>query len=158
MNAPPPPVPEMDRSTDDVVTRWETRSHDGSMPGGGDSRCSCLRCKPFIQTHTEGGAKTTGGQSNLTTGCIAATHGRLNGTCQVALACTPPNICFFGPNRVLNPNSIWIGSAVFAGLTIVTDWQTDRLHYLVLQCSLKTSHWPLLVRHTPHISPGSVAT
>ena len=30
-----------------------------------------------------------------------------------------------GPNRVLNPNSILIGSAVFAGLTTVTDTLTD---------------------------------
>jgi len=32
---------------------------------------------------------------------------------------------FLGPIRVHNPNGIWIGSAVFAGLTSVTDRQTD---------------------------------
>ena len=37
---------------------------------------------------------------------------------------------FFGPTRVHNPNGISIGSAVFVGLTIVTDRQTD--HVLVL--------------------------
>ena len=37
----------------------------------------------------------------------------------------PSNTWFFGPTRVHNPNRISIGSAVFAGLTIVTDRQTD---------------------------------
>jgi len=39
--------------------------------------------------------------------------------------------CFLGPTRVHNPNSLSIGSAVFAGLTIVTDRQTDRPRYSV---------------------------
>jgi len=37
-----------------------------------------------------------------------------------------PNAWFIGPTRVLNPNGIKIGAAVFAGLTSVTDPQTDR--------------------------------
>jgi len=41
----------------------------------------------------------------------------------------PSNTWFPGPSRVLNPNSIWIGSAVFAGLTSVTDRQTSRLFF-----------------------------
>jgi len=36
------------------------------------------------------------------------------------------NTWFPGPTQVLNPNSILIGSAVFAGLTSVTDWLTDQ--------------------------------
>jgi len=36
---------------------------------------------------------------------------------------------FLGPIRVLNPNSISIGSAVFAGLTSVTERPTDRPTY-----------------------------
>jgi len=63
-------------------------------------------------------------------------------------------------HRVLNPNGISIGVAVFAGLTSVTDRQTDRQtnrpHYSVgnnigriyvgiLPCSLKT-----LLSHTSH--------
>jgi len=36
------------------------------------------------------------------------------------------NTWFLGPTRVLNPNGISIGSAVFAGLTTVTDRETDR--------------------------------
>jgi len=36
------------------------------------------------------------------------------------------NTQFPGPTRILNPNGISIGSAVFAGLTSVTDRQTDR--------------------------------
>jgi len=38
----------------------------------------------------------------------------------------PSNTWFPGPTRVLNPNGISIGSAVFAGLTCVTDRQADR--------------------------------
>jgi len=38
----------------------------------------------------------------------------------------PSNTWFSGPTRVLNPNGISIGSAVLAGLTSVTDRQTDR--------------------------------
>jgi len=46
---------------------------------------------------------------------------------KVVPVCTPPNTCFLGPTRVHNPNgiSIGLGSAVFAGLTTVTDRQTD---------------------------------
>ena len=36
-----------------------------------------------------------------------------------------------GPTRVLNPNGISIGSAVFAGLTDVTDRQTDHTSWSV---------------------------
>jgi len=39
---------------------------------------------------------------------------------------TASNIWFLGPIRALNPNGISIGLAVFAGLTSVTDRQTDR--------------------------------
>ena len=44
---------------------------------------------------------------------------------------TPSNTWFHGPTWVLNPNGISIGSAVFAGLTSVTDQQTDRRRYWV---------------------------
>ena len=45
----------------------------------------------------------------------------------------PSNTWFPGPTRVLNPNGISIGSAVFARLTSVADRQTDRqtARYLV---------------------------
>ena len=33
----------------------------------------------------------------------------------------PSNTCFLGPTRLHNPNSISLGSALFAGLTSVTD-------------------------------------
>jgi len=39
----------------------------------------------------------------------------------------PSNTWFPGPTRVLNPNGILIGSAVFAGLTSVTNRQTTSL-------------------------------
>ena len=42
------------------------------------------------------------------------------------------NTWFLGPTQVLNPNGISIGSAVFAGLTSVTDGQTT-----VLSCDNK---------------------
>jgi len=41
---------------------------------------------------------------------------------------TPSNTWFPGPIRVLNPNSILIGSAIFAGLTSVTDRLTVTDH------------------------------
>jgi len=43
----------------------------------------------------------------------------------------PSNTGFPGPTRVLNPNGISIGSAVFPGFTGVTDPQTDRPRYSV---------------------------
>ena len=67
---------------------------------------------------------------------------------QVAPMCTPSNTCLLGPSRVHIPNGISIGSAVFAGLTILL-WQTDRptdhatptvtigSTYVVLWCVLK---------------------
>ena len=37
-----------------------------------------------------------------------------------------PNLTWFpGPTGVLSPNGIWIGTAIFAGLTSVTDRPTD---------------------------------
>jgi len=38
----------------------------------------------------------------------------------------PSNTWFTGPTQMLNPNGSSIGAAIFAGLTSVTDWQTDR--------------------------------
>ena len=43
----------------------------------------------------------------------------------------PSNTWLPGPTRVLNPNSISISSAVFAGLTSLRDWQTDRQNTLL---------------------------
>jgi len=62
-------------------------------------------------------------------GRIAAAYGRFSGSRQVEPVCTEPNTFFLGPTRlttVHNPNGISIGSAVFAGLTVVTNRQTDR--------------------------------
>jgi len=41
---------------------------------------------------------------------------------------TPSNTWFPGPTRINIPNGIFIGSAVFAGLTTVTDRQTDHAY------------------------------
>jgi len=38
---------------------------------------------------------------------------------------TPSNTWFTGSTRLHNPNGVSIGSAVFVGLTIVTNRQTD---------------------------------
>jgi len=39
---------------------------------------------------------------------------------------TPSNTWFLAPIQIHIPNGILIGSAIFAELTIVTDWPTDR--------------------------------
>jgi len=67
----------------------------------------------------------TRGQSTLTQR-LHRRHTQFNRICQVAPMCTPSSTCFLGPTRVHNPNGILIGSAIFAGLTIVTYWPTDR--------------------------------
>jgi len=69
--------------------------------------------------------KGTSGHSNLTTGRIAATHARFNDILD------PIKYVVLGATRILNPNGISIGSAVFAGLTSVTDRQNDRPRYSV---------------------------
>ena len=46
---------------------------------------------------------------------------------------TPSNTWFLGPIGVHIPNDITIGSAVFAGLTVVTDRLTDRQTTLLRQ-------------------------
>ena len=76
------------------------------------------------------------GYSNLTTGRIAAAHGRFNGIRQVAQVCTPPNTCLIGPPGFQIPNAISIGSAVFAQLTAYS------------QCLLHNGH-PISVQNCP---------
>ena len=49
---------------------------------------------------------------------------------------TPCNTWLLGPTQVLNPNGNSITSAIFAGLTSVTDRQADRPCYLVGNKSL----------------------
>ena len=43
--------------------------------------------------------------------------------------CTPCNMWYCGSTRLGIPNGILIGSAIFVGLTTVTDRQTDRQTY-----------------------------
>jgi len=52
----------------------------------------------------------------LTTGRIAATHGRFN-VFASWLQCIPPKTCFLGPNRVQIPNNISISSDIFTQRT-----------------------------------------
>jgi len=57
----------------------------------------------------------------------------------------PSYTWFPGPTRVLNPNNISIGSAVFAGLTSVTDWPTDHATLSGTTgciCVHSTAMWP----------------
>jgi len=51
-----------------------------------------------------------------------------------------PNKWFLGLTRVHNPNGISIGSAAFAGLTVVTNRQTNR------QTDTQTDHATLIAR------------
>ena len=64
---------------------------------------------------------------------IAPSHGRSG---------SPSTTRFLGPTRVLNPNGISIGAAVFAGLTSVTDRPTD--------------HWSVTIGHI-YVRMGSTA-
>jgi len=88
----------------------------------------------------------------LITGSIAIANGQFSGIRQVVLVhphVILVNTWFLGPTWVLNQNGILIGSSVFAGLTNVTDRQTDQQTtllglkhmatstYLVLRCGLK---------------------
>jgi len=67
---------------------------------------------------------------------IAPSHGESGPPC---------NTWFPGPTRVTNPNGISIVSAVFAGLTSVTDRQTDRVGVGVSPAKKKrTPHRPYL--------------
>ena len=100
---------------------------DGEMQDAVDSSIRGLR-------------KKTSAQSNSTKGRIAAAHRRyIPYTLQWAVHSPPLEIAhshrdldlpfntwFLGPARVHNTKSISIGSAIFAGLTIVTDTRTDR--------------------------------
>jgi len=59
---------------------------------------------------------------------------------------TPSNTWFLGPTHI-NPNGISIGSAIFAGLTTVTDRQTDTDHptqSVIMGCiyECSTAKWP----------------
>jgi len=57
----------------------------------------------------------------------------------------PSNTWFLGPTRVLNPNGILTSSAVFWGLTDVTDWQADHATGTVTIGRLythSTAMWP----------------
>jgi len=81
-------------------------------------------------TKTKNGHKNniTSDHCNLTKKATSPPHtdGSFARWHQCALPC---NTCFLGPTRVLNPNGISIRSAVFTGLTTVTDRQTNRPRY-----------------------------
>ena len=69
----------------------------------------------------------TSGQSNLTKKAVSPPYTDGSVVYARLRQCAPPtNTWFLGPTRVHNPDGISIGSAVFAGLTIVTDRPTDR--------------------------------
>ena len=62
------------------------------------------------------------GQTNLPKGRIATTHRQFTRIRQVSPVCTPSNTCFLGPSRVHVPNSISIGSAIFAESPYTLQW------------------------------------
>ena len=70
------------------------------------------------ETKTQTASRSVQSLSPLSNRKIAQYHGGIR---------TPSNTWFPGSTRVLNPNGISIGAAVFAGLTNVTDWQTTLL-------------------------------
>ena len=69
---------------------------------------------------------------------------------------TPSNTLFPGPTRVLNPNSVLIGSAIFAGLTTVTDRPTNRPRYHYLVCNNRP-HYFLAKNHLTYVSSAGLA-
>jgi len=75
----------------------------------------------FLQTND----KLTSGQSNL----AKRPHRRRTWMVQYSPGGTNVHTRFLGLTPVHNPGGISIGSAVFAGLTIVADRQTDRPRY-----------------------------
>ena len=58
----------------------------------------------------------------------------------------PSNTWSLGPSQVLNPDGITIGSAIFAGLTSVTDRQTDRQTTLLGLENLRTDSFLISVK------------
>jgi len=67
------------------------------------------------------GRQTDRPQHSVTIGCIY-----VNCPFHVRGSGPPSNTWFFGPTRVIKPNGISIGAAIFAGLTSVTDRPTNR--------------------------------
>jgi len=84
---------------------------------GGDAACCQITLNPCCTAH--GGRQslyfTTGRPPPRNCPCAWGDHSG-----------PPSNTWFVGLTRVYNRNGIWIGSADFAGLTIVTDRQTDK--------------------------------
>ena len=89
---------------------------------------------------------TISGQIDLTSGRISAAHRQFSRIRQLAPLCTLSSTRILGPTRVHVPNGSSISSAVFSGLTIVTNRPTDhaipsvttgRIYmYVVLRCSI----------------------
>ena len=80
----------------------------------------------------------------MTTGRVAAAHGLFSGTRQVApRSAPPPNTRFLGPTRVQIPNSISIGSDVFAQLTAESRYTSKRpgLPFSPLKLPLHMGVW-----------------
>jgi len=95
---------------DDQIHEWTTRSVVSSC---GSSRDWMSVVMIII----------TSGQSK---GGIAAAFGWFSCIHQVVPVCTPSNTCLLGHTQIHVAKGISIGLAVFAGVTSVRDWQTDR--------------------------------
>ena len=72
------------------------------------------------------------GQTNLPKGHIAATYRQFTRIRQASPMCTPSNTCFLEPSRVHVPNSISIGSAIFAESPYTLQWAA---HFPPQNCS-----------------------
>jgi len=118
--------------------------------------CLLLLASLICCSRTEPKTEQVHGQSNLTKRphrhCTRRIQSYSPGRANSAKRALPSNAWFLGPTRAQNSNGISIGSAVFAGLTIVSDRQTDQPHYtpsvtigrvyvayVVLPCTLKSN-------------------
>ena len=65
---------------------------------------------------------------------------------------TPSNTWFLGPTEVHIPNGNSVGSAVFAGLTVVTDRPTDRPRYSVCSYRLHLAIAAMRLKIVQHLA------
>jgi len=76
---------------------------------------------------------------------------------------TPSNTWFPGPTRVLNPNSISIGSAIFAALTSVTDrlqssnWTSDLFSTYSYIFNVNYACWHLIISRIRGLAPLKIS-
>ena len=93
--------------------------------------CSRFDTIPACDRHCQTDGQTDGIAVASTALAMRALRGAVKLSLPMGGSGLPSNSWFLGPIQAHNPNGISIGSAVFAGLTTVTDRQTDRPRYSV---------------------------